>query len=60
MKKEDFILDGIGGEDDTKRFNTEKIEAIEKRLREALEDDFKKFDLAKRRSIEDAWRFVVD
>ncbi|MCD6328566.1 hypothetical protein J7M28_13570 [bacterium] len=61
MKKEELILDGIGGKDDTKRFaSAEKIEAIGERLQKAVEEDFKKFDQAKRESVEKAWQFVVD
>ena len=61
MKREELILDGIAGKPDTERFDSaEKIEAIGERIQKALEEDFKKFDRAKRESIEDAWRYVVD
>ena len=54
-------IKGLAGMPDTKRFNTpEEMRAIRERLEEAVKREFRRLDLAKRKSIESASRCVLD
>ncbi len=61
MKRWKLILTGLAGKPDTKRFKTrEEMKAIREGLEKATEEDFRRFDEAKRKAIERGLRYILD
>jgi len=61
VTKQNSPIKGLGWKPDKERFNThEEMKAIRESLEEAVKDEFRRLDLAKRKSIESASRRVLD
>ena len=61
MIDRELILTNVAGKPDTKRFRTrEEMKAIREGLEKATEEDFRRFDEAKRKAIERGSRYILD
>ncbi len=61
MSRDKGPIKGLGGKPDKKRFKTfEEMNAIREDLEKAVKEEFRRLDLAKRKSIESASRSVLD
>ena len=61
MNRKKVTLRDLAGMPDLNMFNTpEEMRAIRERLEEAVREEFRRLDLAKRKSIESASRYVLD
>lgn len=61
MGRQNKPVKGLGGKPDKKRFKTfEEMNAIREGLEKAVKEEFRRLDLAKRKSIESASRCVLD
>ena len=61
MNRYEFILTGIAGAPDTKRFKTEEeMRQFREEMEETTKEDFRRFAEARRKAIEDGNKRILD